>query len=107
MNNLKRIRVKVSVSMLKTCKRKKRRYRQIARLLYRYCCVMYMKRVSGEVKTNEEYIRSCSTDELTTLLCALVDTGILNAWTIMYHCDDSDRDAVRIWLQKTYEGNKE
>ena len=48
MNNLKRIRVKVSVSTLKTCKRKKRRYRQIARLLYRYCCVMYMKRVSGE-----------------------------------------------------------
>lgn len=48
MNNLKRIRVKVSVSMLKTCKRKKRRYRQIARLLYRYCCVKYMKRVSGK-----------------------------------------------------------
>jgi hypothetical protein len=48
MNNLKRIRVKVSVSMLKTCKRKKRRYRQIARLLYGYCSVMYMKRVSGE-----------------------------------------------------------
>ena len=62
---------------------------------------------SGEVKTNEEYIRSCSTDELTNLLCALVDTGILNAWTIMYHCADSDRDAVRIWLQKTYEGNKD
>ena len=60
-----------------------------------------------EVLTNEEYIRTCSTDELTTLLCALVDTGILNAWTIMYHCADSDSDAVRIWLQKTYEGNKE
>lgn len=27
---------------------KKRRYRQIARLLYRYCCVMYMKRVNGK-----------------------------------------------------------
>lgn len=47
-NNLKRIRVKVSVALLKTCKRKKRRYRQIARLLYRYCCVMYMKRVNGK-----------------------------------------------------------
>jgi hypothetical protein len=57
--------------------------------------------------TNEEYIRTCSTEELTTLLCALVDTGILNAWTIMYHCADSDSDAVRIWLQKTYEGNKD
>ena len=53
MNNLKRIRVKVSVSMLKTCKRKKRRYRQIARLLYRYCCVMYMKRVRGEWVVDE------------------------------------------------------
>ena len=56
MNNLKRIRVKVSVSMQKTCKRKKRRYRQIARLLYRYCCVMYMKRVNGEWGSNENII---------------------------------------------------
>ena len=47
MNNFKRIRVKVSVSILKTCRRKKRRYRQIARLLYCYCCVKYMKRVNG------------------------------------------------------------
>ena len=53
MNNLKRIRVKVSVALLKTCKRKKRRYRQIARLLYRYCCVMYMKRINGKWVVDE------------------------------------------------------
>ncbi len=25
-----------------------RRYRQIARLIYRYCCVRYMKRINGK-----------------------------------------------------------
>ena len=57
----------------------------------------------GEITmTNEEYIRQCSTEELNTLLCALTDCGILNEWRTIYHCGDSDEDAVRIWLKEKH-----
>lgn len=33
---------------------KKRRYRQIGRILYYYCCVRYMKRIKGEWVKDEK-----------------------------------------------------
>lgn len=53
--------------------------------------------------TNEEYIRSCSTEELVKILCDLVDSGILKDWCKKYHCADSDEDAVRMWLKEKHE----
>ena len=53
--------------------------------------------------TNEENLRSCSSDELVSILCELVDSGILQEWRIKYHCADSDEDAVRIWLKEKHE----
>ena len=54
------------------------------------------------VQTNKEYMRTCSDDELVTLLCKLVDSKILQEWRIKYHCADSDEDAVRMWLQEEH-----
>lgn len=53
-------------------------------------------------QTNEEHMRSCSSDGLVSILCELVDSGILQEWRIKYHCADSDEDAVRIWLKQPH-----
>lgn len=58
-----------------------------------------------EPLTEQEYMRSCSSDELVSILCELVDSGILQEWRIKYHCADSDEDAVRMWLKEKHHAN--
>lgn len=62
----------------------------------------YMKNQNNS-KSIKEFIRTCNDDELVTLLCELVDSGILQEWRIKYHCADSDEDAVRMWLKEKYQ----
>ena len=63
----------------------------------------YMKNQNqNNSKSNKEHIRTCNDDELVYLLCELVDRGILQEWSIKYHCADSDEDAVRMWLKEKY-----
>ena len=55
--------------------------------------------------TNEEYIRSCSHDELVNLLGSLIDEDIIDAWHEEYHeVDDywNDKDAIELWLKAVH-----
>ena len=55
-----------------------------------------------EPMTNEEYIRSCSTEELAKTIALIAGSNILNVWCIKYHCADSDVDAVKMWLKEVH-----
>ena len=48
----------------------------------------------------EDYIRTCSTQELIDLISIIIDPKIVRAWAIKYHCADSDSTAIRLWLKE-------
>ena len=52
--------------------------------------------------TNEEWLRSCNTEQLAELIALICGSNILSVWRIMYHCADSDVDAVKMWLKKPH-----
>ena len=49
--------------------------------------------------TNEEYIRSCSTEELVEELSALIGWSITDYWMQKYEVETRE-DAVRMWLKE-------
>ena len=55
--------------------------------------------------TNEEYLKSCNTEQLAKEILTIVDEEILYAWHKEYHkVDDywNDKDAVLRWLKQPH-----
>ena len=62
---------------------------------------------TGEIEqTNFEYMQSCTMEQLAKLIALICGSNILSVWRIMYHCADSDVDAVKMWLKQPHT-NKE
>ena len=57
-----------------------------------------------ENMTNEEYIRSCSTEEMAKAIVCLAHNA--SALAIKYHCADSDVDAIETWLKQPHNSPK-
>lgn len=58
---------------------------------------------TGEVEqTEQEYIQTCNTEQLAELIALICGSNILRVWRIMYHCADSDVDAVKMWLKQPH-----
>ena len=57
---------------------------------------------SGEVQmTNEEYLKSCTTEQLAEWMALRLNPGILLALRMKYHC--TDINAVREWLKEKHD----
>lgn len=56
-----------------------------------------------EPLTNEEYLRSCNTEQLAKLIALICGSNILLVWRIIYHCADSNVDAVKMWLKQPHQ----
>ena len=52
--------------------------------------------------TNEESLRQCNTEQLAELIALICGSNILLVWRIIYHCADSDVDAVKMWLKQPH-----
>ena len=57
---------------------------------------------TGEVPmTNEEYLKSCTTEQLAEWMALRLNPGILLALRMKYHC--TDINAVREWLKEKHD----
>ena len=59
-------------------------------------------RVEGEPMTEQEWIQTADTEQLAELIALICGSNILQVWRIMYHCADSDVDAVKMWLKQPH-----
>ena len=66
------------------------------------CFMCDGKGTIGEPQTNEEYLRSLNTEQLAELIALICGSNILLVWRIVYHCADSDVDAVKMWLKQPH-----
>lgn len=55
-------------------------------------------------QTNEEWLKSCNTEQLAEWLARITNAGYLLALRMKYHCDDVD--AVREWLKEKHQMTK-
>ena len=58
-------------------------------------------------QTNEEFLRSCSMDELVNEILSLVDGGILDSWHEEHKEIDEwdDKGVVELWLKEKHDGS--
>lgn len=64
---------------------------------------------SGEVSevemTNEEYLKSCNTEQLAEWINNIVDDGIIKAWMIKNNCCGDYLESVKWWLKQPHKGS--
>ena len=53
------------------------------------------------ILTNEEYLKSCTTEQLAEWMALRLNPGILLALRMKYHC--TDINAVREWLKEKHD----
>lgn len=59
---------------------------------------------TGEVEmTNEYFLRTATTEQLAELIALICGSNILLVWRIIYHCADSNVDAVKMWLKQPHQ----
>ena len=74
--------------------KRKRRYRQIGRLLYYYCCVLYMKRIDGKWEQQEVECPVCNgdgefiTEDDVYTCCGCGGIGYISAYRYKKLCEE-------------------
>ena len=53
--------------------------------------------------TNEEWLRSCNTEQLAKWINNIVDDGIIKAWMIKNNCCGDYLESVKWWLKQPHE----
>ena len=53
--------------------------------------------------TKEDWLHTLNTEQLAELIASICGSNILRVWRIMYHCADSDVDAVKMWLKQPHQ----
>ena len=55
-----------------------------------------------EPMTNEEWLRSCTTEQLAEWINNIVDDGIIKAWMIKNNCCGDYLESVKWWLKQPH-----
>lgn len=55
-----------------------------------------------EPMTNEEWLRSCNTEQLAEWINNIVDDGIIKAWMIKNNCCGDYLESVKWWLKQPH-----
>lgn len=63
-------------------------------------CGTHFDKNENIVLTEQEYLQTCTTEQLAEWLARITNAGYLLALRMKYHCDDVD--AVREWLKQPH-----